>query len=163
MNAFDINDRVVLTTIGAKELRAELKKLKSVDRPNVIAAIAEARSHGDISENAEYDAAKEQQSFIEGRIAELDTSLSVAEIIDPAKIGQEGKVVFGAHVDLYDPEQDKNVGYQLVGNLEADLTKGRISISSPIGKALLGKLVGDEIEVAAPGGKRMYEILDVSY
>jgi len=158
-----MNDRVVLTSNGAKELQAELKKLKSVDRPNVIAAISEARSHGDLSENAEYDAAKEQQGFIEGRIAELESSLSIAEIIDPKKIGQDGKVVFGAHVDLYDTDQDSNVSYQLVGNLEADLSKGRISISSPIGKALLGKHVDDEIEVAAPSGARVYEILNVSY
>ncbi len=158
-----MNERVVLTSNGAKELRAELKKLKSVDRPTIIAAIAEARSHGDLSENAEYDAAKEQQGFIEGRIAELESSLSIAEIIDPTKFGQNGKVVFGAHVDLYDTEQDSNVSYQLVGNLEADLSKGRISISSPIGKALIGKRVDDEIEVVAPAGKRVYEILSVSY
>jgi transcription elongation factor GreA len=158
-----MNDRVVLTSNGARDLQAELKKLKSVDRPNVIAAISEARSHGDLSENAEYDAAKEQQGFIEGRIAELESSLSVAEIIDPKKIGQDGKVVFGAYVDLYDTDQDSNVTYQLVGNLEADLSKGRISISSPIGKALLGKLVEDEIEVVAPGGTRVYEILSVKY
>ena len=158
-----MNERVVLTSNGAKELQAELKKLKSVDRPNVIAAISEARSHGDLSENAEYDAAKEQQGFIEGRIAELESSLSIAEIIDPKKIGQDGKVVFGAYVDLYDTKQDCNFSYQLVGNLEADLSKGRISISSPIGKSLLGKLVDDEIKVIAPGGTRVYEILSVSY
>ncbi len=158
-----MNDRVVLTSKGAEQLRQELKRLKSVDRPNVIAAIAEARSHGDISENAEYDAAKEQQGFIEGRIAELEASLSVAEVIDPAKIGQDGKVVFGASVELYDVEKDASVEYQLVGNLEADLSKGKISISSPIGKAMLGKLVGDEIKVAAPAGNRTFEILDVNY
>lgn len=158
-----MNDRVVLTNTGAKTLRAELKRLKSTDRPNVIAAISEARSHGDLSENAEYDAAKEQQSFIEGRIAELESSLSIAEIIDPVKIGQDGKVVFGADVELYDAEQDSNVNYQLVGNLEADLNKGRISISSPIGKALIGKNIGDEIKVTTPGGARIYEILSVSY
>ncbi len=158
-----MNQRVVLTSNGAEELRNELKKLKSVDRPNVIAAIAEARSHGDLSENAEYDAAKEQQGFIEGRIKELESNLSVAEIIDPLKIAQPEKVVFGAYVELYDADQDSNVGYQLVGNLEADLSKGRISISSPIGKALLGKKIGDEIEVAAPSGKRIYEILSVDY
>ena len=158
-----MNERVVLTSNGARELQAELKKLKSTDRPNVIAAISEARSHGDLSENAEYDAAKEQQGFIEGRIAELESSLSIAEIIDPKKIGQDGKVVFGAYVDLYDTKQGCNVSYQLVGNLEADLSKGRISISSPIGKTLLGKLVDDEIEVIAPSGTRVYEILNVSY
>ncbi|WP_424946960.1 transcription elongation factor GreA [Candidatus Spongiihabitans sp.] len=158
-----MNDRVVLTRNGAEELRAELAKLKSVDRPNVIAAIAEARSHGDLSENAEYDAAKEQQGFIEGRIAELESSLSIAEIINPLKIAQDGKVVFGAYVNLYDTEQDSTVHYQLVGNLEADLNKGRISISSPIGKALIGKHVDDQVEVAAPRGKRVYEILKVAY
>lgn len=158
-----MNDRVVLTRNGAHELRAELSRLKSTDRPNVIAAIAEARSHGDLSENAEYDAAKEQQSFIEGRIAQLESSLSIAEIIDPTKIGQDGKVVFGAYVDLYDTDQDSNVSYQLVGNLEADLSKGRISISSPIGKALIGKHVDDEVEVVAPSGKRIYEIISVVY
>ena len=158
-----MNDRVVLTVVGADRLRAELKKLKSEDRPKVIAAIAEARSHGDLSENAEYDAAKEQQGFIEGRIAELESNLSIAEVIDPVKIGQAGKVVFGAKVELLDLEQDSTVNYQLVGNLEADLSHGRISISSPIGKAMLGKMVGDEIVVAAPGGSREYEILDVSY
>ena len=158
-----MNDRVVLTSKGAEQLRRELKRLKSVDRPNVIAAIAEARSHGDLSENAEYDAAKEQQGFIEGRIAELEASLSIAEVIDPAKIGQDGKVVFGANVELYDVEKDASVEYQLVGNLEADLSKGKISISSPIGKAMLGKLVGDEIKVAAPAGNRTFEILDVNY
>ncbi len=158
-----MNNRVVLTRNGAGELRAELTKLKSTDRPNVIAAIAEARSHGDLSENAEYDAAKEQQSFIEGRIAQLESSLSIAEIIDPTKIAQDEKVVFGAYVDLYDVDQDSNVSYQLVGNLEADLKKGRISISSPIGKALIGKHTGDEVEVAAPSGKRIYEIISVVY
>lgn len=158
-----MNDRVVLTSKGAEQLRKELKRLKSVDRPAVIAAIAEARSHGDLSENAEYDAAKEQQGFIEGRITELESSLSIAEVIDPAKIGQDGKVVFGAKVDLYDFDQDTSVSYQLVGNLEADLSHGRISISSPMGKAMLGKLIGDEIEVVAPAGNRTYEILDVNY
>ncbi len=158
-----MNDRVILTSNGASELRAELAKLKSTDRRNVIVAIAEARAHGDLSENAEYDAAKEQQGFIEGRIAELESNLSRAEVIDPTKIGQDGKVVFGAYVDLYDVEQDSTVNYQLVGNLEANLNKGRISISSPIGKALIGKYVGDEVEVVAPSGKRIYDITDVVY
>lgn len=158
-----MNDRVVLTSHGAGELRAELTKLKSIERPNVISAIAEARSHGDLSENAEYDAAKEQQGFIEARIAMLESSLSIAEIIDPSKIAQAGKVVFGAFVELYDTEQDNTVSYQLVGNLETDLNKGRISISSPLGKALIGKNVEDEIEVAAPNGKRIYEIVSVTY
>ncbi len=158
-----MNNRVVLTSQGAQALRGELKKLKSTDRPKVIAAIAEARSHGDLSENAEYDAAKEQQGFIEGRIAQLESSLSIAEIIDPAKIGQDGKVMFGAYVELYDNDQGREVHYQLVGNLEADIAKGRISISSPIGRALIGKHVADEVEVHAPAGKRTYEILRVVY
>ena len=129
----------------------------------MIAAIAEARSHGDLSENAEYDAAKEQQGFIEGRIAELEGSLSIAEIINPKSIATPGKVVFGATVDLYDDDKDAEVTYQLVGNLEADLENGKISISSPIGRALLGKEVGEEIEVDAPGGKKLFEILGASY
>lgn len=158
-----MNDRVVLTRNGASELRAELMKLKSCERPNVIAAIAEARAHGDLSENAEYDAAKDQQGFIEGRIAELESSLSIAEIIDPVKIAQEGKVVFGAYVELYDIEQESKVNYQVVGNLEADINKGRLSISSPIGKALIGKHVDDQVEVVTPGGKRSYEIISVTY
>jgi len=156
-------ERVVLTSNGAEKLRAELKNLKSVERPKVIAAIAEARSHGDLSENAEYDAAKEQQGFIEGRIAELESSLSIAEIINPKSIAVAGKVVFGAVVKLFDDEKDAEVTYQLVGNLEADLEQGRISISSPIGRALLGREEGDEVEFDAPGGKRLYEILKVSY
>ncbi len=158
-----MTDRVILTTAGAARLRAELNKLKRVERPRVIAAIAEARSHGDLSENAEYDAAKEQQGFIEGRIIELESSLSIAEIVNPAKIGGGGKVVFGAAVALYDAETEAEVSYQLVGNLEADLDQGRISISSPIGRALLGRHEGDEIEVDAPAGKRLYEILKVTY
>lgn len=156
-------ERVILTSAGAEKLRAELKNLKSVQRPKVIAAIAEARSHGDLSENAEYDAAKEQQGFIEGRIAELEGSLSIAEVIDPKSLPNSGKVVFGVKVDLYDEEKDSEVTYQLVGNLEADLEQGKISISSPIGKALLGKEEGDEVEVNAPGGKRIYEVLKVNY
>ena len=156
-------ERVVLTSAGAEKLRAELKNLKSVERPKVIAAIAEARSHGDLSENAEYDAAKEQQGFIEGRIAELESSLSIAEVINPKTIAVAGKVVFGARVELYDDEKDSEVTYQLVGNLEADLEQGKISISSPIGRALLGREEGDEVEFNAPGGKRLYEILKVSY
>jgi len=156
-------ERVVLTTAGADKLRAELKNLKSVERPKVIAAIAEARSHGDLSENAEYDAAKEQQGFIEGRIAELEGSLSIAEVINPKSIATPGKVVFGAQVKLYDDGNDSEVSYQLVGNLEADLENGKISISSPIGRALLGKEEGEEVEVNAPGGKKLFEILEVRY
>ncbi|MBX2869714.1 MAG: transcription elongation factor GreA [Acidiferrobacterales bacterium] len=157
------SERVVLTSAGAEKLRAELKNLKSVERPKVIAAIAEARSHGDLSENAEYDAAKEQQGFIEGRIAELEGSLAIAEVINPKTIATPGKVVFGATVELFDDGNDAEVTYQLVGNLEADLENGKISISSPIGRALLGKEEGEEVEVNAPGGKKLYEILKVSY
>ena len=156
-------ERVILTSVGADKLRAELKNLKSVERPKVIAAISEARSHGDLSENAEYDAAKEQQGFIEGRIAELEASLSIAEVIDPRSIAVAGKVVFGAIVELYDAEKETEVTYQLVGNLEADLEQGKISISSPIGRALIGRGEGDEVEFKAPGGKRIYEVLKVRY
>lgn len=156
-------DRVLLTAKGAEALKAELKNLKSVERPKVIAAIAEARSHGDLSENAEYDAAKEQQGFIEGRIKELEGNLGVAEIIDPTTLNASGKVVFGALVKLYDEQADKEVSYQIVGDLEADIEQGKISLSSPIGRALIGKLEGDEMSFQAPSGEKTYEILKVSY
>lgn len=156
-------DRVLLTANGAEELKAELKNLKSVERPKVIAAIAEARSHGDLSENAEYDAAKEQQGFIEGRIKELEANLSIAEVIDPSKLNADGKVIFGAKVKLYDEQLDDEVEYQIVGDLEADIQKGKISISSPIGRALIGKLEGDEFTFDAPSGEKTYEVLQVSY
>ena len=156
-------DRVLLTAKGAVRLQAELKKLKSVDRPKVISAIAEARSHGDLSENAEYDAAKEQQGFVEGRIKELEGQLGIAEVIDPAKLNAGGKVVFGALVKLYDEQADKEVSYQIVGDLEADISNGRISLSSPIGKAMIGKFEGDEFSFDAPSGEKAYEILGVSY
>lgn len=156
-------DRVLLTAKGAEALRAELKNLKSVERPKVIEAIAEARSHGDLSENAEYDAAKEQQGFIEGRIKELESQLSIAEVIDPSKLNAKGKVVFGALVTLYDEQADREVQYQVVGDLEADIEKGQISLSSPIGKALIGKEEGDEFTFQAPGGEKSYEVVAVSY
>lgn len=155
--------RVLLTVSGAEKLEQELMRLKKVERPRIIAAIAEARSHGDLSENAEYDAAKDQQGFIEGRIAELESQLSQAEIIDPKRLRMGGKVVFGAHVELYELEVDLNVTYQIVGELEADLGQGQISLTSPIGRALIGKEVGDEVEVVTPGGVRAYEILKVRY
>lgn len=155
--------RVLLTTSGAERLQQELKRLKTVERPRIIQAIAEARSHGDLSENAEYDAAKDQQGFIEGRIAELEGQLSQAEIIDPAKISVSGKVVFGARVDLYEIEAEIEVSYQIVGELEADLSNGQISVVSPIGRALIGKQEGDEVEVQTPGGTRGYEVLKVRY
>ncbi|MDD9883508.1 MAG: transcription elongation factor GreA, partial [Gammaproteobacteria bacterium] len=139
-------ERILLTRAGAERLRVELKRLKRTDRPQVIAAIAEARAHGDLSENAEYHAAKEQQGLIEARIRELESNLSAAEVIDPATLGGD-KVVFGARVELFDEQQGGEVTYQLVGNLEADLDQGRISIRSPIGRALVGKSAGDEIEV----------------
>lgn len=155
--------RVLLTTAGAAKLREELKRLKSVERPRVIEAIAEARAHGDLSENAEFDAAKDQQGFIEGRISELENQLSRAEVIDPAKLNAGGKVVFGARVDLYDVDDDAEVSYQIVGELEADLDNAQISVTSPIGRALIGKHQGDEVDVETPGGRRSYEIVKVRY
>lgn len=156
-------NRVLLTTSGAEKLHEELKRLKSTERPRIIAAIAEARSHGDLSENAEYEAAKDQQGFIEGRIAELESQLAKAEIIDPKKLNIGSKVVFGAHVDLYEIEVGVEVTYQIVGELEADLDRGQISLTSPIGRALIGKEEGEEVEVLTPGGTRGYEILRVRY
>ena len=155
--------KVPLTTHGAELLRAELHNLKTVERPDVIAAIAEARSHGDLSENAEYDAAKERQSFVEGRIAEVEFKLSNAQIIDPRQLDAEGRCVFGATVELEDLESGEAVTYQIVGDDEADIKQGKISISSPIARALIGKFAGDVAEVQAPGGVREYEVLDVKY
>ncbi|MDP2878173.1 MAG: transcription elongation factor GreA [Sulfuricella sp.] len=155
--------KVPLTTHGAELLRAELHNLKTVERPNVIAAIAEARSHGDLSENAEYDAAKERQSFVEGRIAEVEFKLSNAQIIDPKELDAEGRCVFGATVDLEDLASGETVTYQIVGDDEADIKQGKISIGSPIARALIGKFAGDVAEVQAPGGVREYEVLDVKY
>lgn len=152
-----------LTVNGAELLRAELQDLKSVQRPAVIQAIAEARAHGDLSENAEYHAAKERQSFIEGRIAELEGKLTNAQIIDPALLDADGRCVFGATVDLEDMTSGEVVTYQIVGDDEADIKQGKISISSPIARALIGKSSGDVAEVQAPGGVREYEILDVRY
>jgi transcription elongation factor GreA len=157
--------RAPMTKAGAEKLRAELKELKSVKRPKVIQAIAEAREHGDLKENAEYHAAREQQSFIEGRIKEIEGAVSHAEIIDVAALGATAgdKVVFGATVDLYDVEADKEVTYQIVGELEADIKHHLISITSPIARALIGKSVGDAVDVRAPGGVREYEIVAVRY
>jgi transcription elongation factor GreA len=152
-----------MTLRGAEMLRAELKRLKSDDRPRVIKAIAEARSHGDLSENAEYHAAREQQGFIEGRIMEIESRLAAAEIIDIASLPPTGKVVFGATVELEEQVEGATVSYQLVGEDEADIRSGRISITSPIARALIGKVSGDVVEVAAPGKTRSYEIVSVKY
>ncbi len=152
-----------LTVAGGEMLRAELQRLKTVDRPNAITAIAEARSHGDLSENAEYDAAKERQAFIEGRIAEVEAKLANAQIIDPKLLDADGRCVFGATVDLRDLSGGEPVTYQIVGDDEADIKKGKISIGSPIARALIGKYAGDAVDVQTPGGVRHYEILDVRY
>jgi transcription elongation factor GreA len=152
-----------MTLRGAEMLRTELKRLKSVDRPRVIKAIAEARSHGDLSENAEYHAAREQQGFIEGRIMEIESRLAAAEIIDIASLPSSGKVVFGATVELEEQDEGTAVTYQIVGEDEADIRGGRISVTSPIARALIGKLQGDVVEVAAPGKTRSYEIVSVRY
>lgn len=152
-----------ITLRGAEMLREELKRLKTVERPAVVAAIAEARSHGDLSENAEYDAAKERQGFLEGRIAEVEGKLANAQIIDPAALDADGRVVFAATVDLEDIEGGQAVTYQIVGDDEADLKQGKISLNSPVARALIGKYAGDVAEVQAPGGRREYEILDVRY
>ncbi|MEK6707782.1 MAG: transcription elongation factor GreA [Pseudomonadota bacterium] len=154
---------IPLTVIGAEKLRAELHEMKTVQRPAVIAAIAEARAHGDLSENAEYDAAKERQGFVEGRIAELESKLSNAQIINPALLDADGACVFGATIDLEDMASGTVVTYQIVGDDEADIKQGKISISSPISRSLIGKYPGDVAEVLAPGGVREYEILDVKY
>jgi transcription elongation factor GreA len=154
---------IPLTEIGAEKLRVELHEMKTVQRPAVIAAIAEARSHGDLSENAEYDAAKEKQGFIEGRIADLESKLSNAQIINPAQLDADGACVFGATIGLEDITNGTTVTYQIVGDDEADIKQGKISVSSPISRALIGKYQGDVAEVIAPGGTREYEILNVKY
>lgn len=154
--------RTPMTQRGAEALRAELKRLKSEARPAVIKAIAEARSHGDLSENAEYHAAREQQSFIEGRIREIEAKLSNAEVIDPSTLPNSGRVVFGAFVELQD-EEGNRLMYQVVGEDEADIGAGRISITSPIARALVGKSEGDVVDVTAPGGVRSLEIVVVRF
>lgn len=152
-----------VTVAGAEKLRIELQQLKAVERPAVIQAIAEARAQGDLSENAEYDAAKEKQGFIEGRIADLEGKLSNAQIIDPATLDADGRIVFGATVELEDIESGATVVYQIVGDDEADIKAGKISVSSPIARAMIGKSAGDAVDVQAPGGVRQYEVLDVRY
>ena len=155
--------KVPLTVTGAEKLRSELHQLKTVERPSVIAAIAEARSHGDLSENAEYDAAKERQGFVEGRIKEVESKLSNAQIIDPKLLDADGRCVFGATLDLEDQDSGLPVTYQIVGEDEADIKDGKISVNSPIARALIGKYAGDIAQVQAPGGLREYEVLDVRY
>ncbi|KGO98253.1 transcription elongation factor GreA [Novilysobacter defluvii] len=152
-----------ITNKGAQRLRAELEELKSVKRPEVIAAIAEAREHGDLKENAEYHAAREQQGFIEGRIKQLESELSNAQVIDVTKLDVGDKVVFGATVDLVDLDTDEEKTWQIVGDLEADIKLGLIAISSPVARALIGKHAGDEVSIDAPGGTREYEIASVRY
>jgi transcription elongation factor GreA len=158
-----VSNRRPITARGAERLRAELKKLKSEDRPTVIKAIAEARGHGDLSENAEYHAAREQQGFIEGRIGEIEGRLSMAEIIDVAKLPQTGKVIFGATVEIEDNDTGKTTTYQVVGEDEADIRMNLIAITSPIARALIGKLKDDEVEFDAPGGRKSFVIVGVRY
>ncbi len=155
--------RVPITTKGAQKLRDELQRLKTVERPRIISAIAEARAHGDLRENAEYHAAKEEQSFTEGRIAAIEQCLGNAELIDISRLNAQDRVVFGATVELFDVDADKQVTYQIVGEMEADIGGGLISISSPIARALIGKSEGDQVTVNAPGGPRDYEIISVKY
>ncbi|MES2546790.1 MAG: transcription elongation factor GreA [Pseudomonadota bacterium] len=156
-------NQIPVTIKGAEMLKVELQRLRSEDRPSVILAIAEARAQGDLSENAEYEAAKEKQSFIEGRIAELESKLSNLLVIDPTTLHAEGRVVFGATVNIEDLDSGDNKTYQIVGEDEADIKGGKISVGSPIARALIGKTAGDVAEVTAPGGIREYEVLDVLY
>ncbi|HYE93375.1 MAG TPA: transcription elongation factor GreA [Terriglobales bacterium] len=156
-------NKIPITVNGAELLRQELHRLKTVDRPGVITAIAEARAQGDISENAEYEAARERQGFIEGRIIELEAKLSNAQIIDPTLLDDDGRVVFGTTVELMDTESSESVTYQIVGEDEADIKLGKIAYSAPIAKALIGKYSGDVAEVRTPGGVREFEIVDVKY
>jgi transcription elongation factor GreA len=155
--------RIPMTVRGAERVKAELHRLKTVERPAVIQAIADARSHGDLSENADYDAAKERQGFIEGRIAELEGKIANAQVIDPAAIDAEGRVVFGATVEIEDLDSGERVVYQIVGDDESDIKAGKVSINSPVARALIGKSEGDTAEVQAPGGVRAYEIVNVDY
>ena len=154
---------IPLTVRGAERLQVELQRLKQVERPAVINAIAEARAQGDLSENAEYDAARERQGFIEGRIAELDGTLSNAQLIEPSTIDADGRVVFGATVEIEELESGAKVTYQIVGDVEADIRSNLISVSSPVARALIGKYEGDVVEVKAPSGSREYEIITIQY
>ncbi|HLE93131.1 MAG TPA: transcription elongation factor GreA [Sulfuricaulis sp.] len=152
-----------MTIAGAEKLKAELHRLKTIERPRIIQHITDARSHGDISENAEYHAAKEQQGFVEGRIANLELKLATAQVIDPRTVSADGRVVFGATLCLMDDQSRQEVTYQIVGDHESEIAQGKISISSPIARALIGKELGDVVEVQVPGGIRRYEILSISY
>jgi len=152
-----------MTVEGAERLKAELQRLKSVERPSVIQAIAEARSHGDLSENADYDAAKERQGFIEGRIAEIENKLAGAQVIDPSTVDGDGRVVFGATVEIEDVEAGTRRTWRIVGDDEADVRENKVSVNSPLARALIGKEEGDNVEVQAPGGVRSYEIVAISY
>jgi transcription elongation factor GreA len=154
---------IPITTRGAELLKAELHKLKTVDRPGVINSISDVRAQGDLSENAEYEAAKDRQGFIEGRIQEIESKLAAAQVIDPASVEADGKIVFGATVQLEEEDSGEKVTYQIVGEDEADLKQGLINISSPIARALIGKEQGDTAEVQAPGGVKHYEIIEVRY
>ena len=154
---------IPITKIGSEKLKAELHQLKTVDRPWVINAISEARAQGDLSENAEYEAAKDRQGFIEGRIQEIEGKLSVAQIIDPSEMDAGGRVVFGSTIELQDEDSGNKVTYQIVGEDEADIRQGRVNIGSPIARALIGKNEGDSVDVMAPGGVKRYEIISVMY
>jgi len=158
-----MSDKVPITARGAEQLREELARLKTVERPRIIAAIAEARAHGDLKENAEYHAAREQQSFTEGRIKEIEGKLSHAHIVDVSTMDAKGKVVFGATVELIDIDSDETIVYQIVGEDEADIKVGMISINSPIARALISRREGDEVTVVVPGGERSLEIIVVRY
>ena len=154
-------EKIPLTKVGYDALNAELKRLKTTDRPEIIAAIAEARAHGDLSENAEYHSAKEKQSFIEGRIKELESVIGLADVIEPARLS--GTIKFGATVEIVDEDTDEEKTYQIVGEYEADIENGKLNIKSPLARALIGKDEGDSVEVRTPGGQRSYEILSISY
>jgi transcription elongation factor GreA len=155
--------KIPITLVGAEKMRAELHRMRTVDRPAVITAIAEARSHGDITENAEYEAARERQGFIEGRILELEAKLANAQVIDPKLLDDDGRVVFGSTVELMDTSNNETTVYQIVGEDEADIKLGKLSYSSPIAKALIGKSEGDVAEVRTPGGVKEFEIVGVKY
>ena len=158
-----MHDRPPITVAGAERLRGELDRLRNEERPRVIRAISEAREHGDLRENAEYHAAREEQSFLEGRIAEVESQLARAQIVDPSSLAAGGRIVFGATVRLFDLDTEQEHDYQIVGDLESDIALGRLSVSSPFARALIGRHAGDTVTVHAPGGEREYEVLHVEY